>query len=334
LTRAPRAEAIAEAMQPGPRPLQTRAVANAAHRLARARLAALQIIVDTFEDVKVTATDSIEELLVQFSENIEFAMRTGHSSDHVHRTVWSFRELQRCLNSQGFLAPMAAEALDLIWNEPCVDGCTGQAEYFKDCGLEASFTDCMHAAQDAIAMSMIRDGTLQHVMDMQSITLEVKSKLRHSYFIMKRYLRDVSQHLSEFAAELPSDHAEELRELNIYTTTKNGTRKEGLQATARVLRSHMPILVAVYIFAVPMGTARIYTTTKIGMCDPGTLAAAWTPSLGVPFLVVVYIFSSRRNGLNGDGSKDVEGRWCCWIGHEGHEVRCLQAFTALPYSGF
>jgi hypothetical protein len=50
-------------------------------------------------------------------------------------------------------------------------------------------------------MSMICDPqTYQQVMDM-NIALDTRSKLRHSYFIMKRYLRDVAEHLLVIGAE-------------------------------------------------------------------------------------------------------------------------------------
>jgi hypothetical protein len=186
---------------------QTRAEAIAAERLDRTRSVAVRIIEETFEDLKVHATDSINELLVECTANFEWAVMKGHSSDHFHRAVQGFRHLQLCLNSLGYLAPTAAEALDHIWFELSVDGCVGHAAFFKDCGLEASFIDCMHVVNDTIAISMIRDRTLQQVMEMEGIDHDTKSKLRHSYFIMKRFLRDVGQHLLEFAAELPSDRS-------------------------------------------------------------------------------------------------------------------------------
>jgi hypothetical protein len=50
-------------------------------------------------------------------------------------------------------------------------------------------------------MSMIRDPqTFQQVMDL-NIALDTRSKLRHSYFIMKRYLRGVAEHLLVIGAE-------------------------------------------------------------------------------------------------------------------------------------
>jgi hypothetical protein len=61
-----------------------------------------------------------------------------------------------------------------------------------------------------------------------------------------------------------------------------------------ILRSHIPILVVVFTFGVPMRTANIYITTNIGMCDLRTLAASWSSSLRVLFVMVVFIFISRR----------------------------------------
>jgi hypothetical protein len=69
-------------------------------------------------------------------------------------------------------------------------------QYFNAAGIGELFKTTLIVIQDAIAMSMIRDGPeiFQRVMGMD-IDLDTKSRLKHSYFIMKRYLRDVGQHL-------------------------------------------------------------------------------------------------------------------------------------------
>jgi hypothetical protein len=52
----------------------------------------------------------------------------------------------------------------------------------------------------------------------------------------------------------------------------------------------MPILVVVYVLAVPMGIANMYTNIRIGICDLKAMVAPWSPARGVPVLVVVHIY--------------------------------------------
>jgi hypothetical protein len=151
--------------------------------------------------VKRVAADSIDDLLDQLEANCGTATMMGHSQDHVGLANWAFRSLQYCLHSQPFSAPSSAEALDHIWYDQCSDQCIGHMVLFRDAGLDMMVNDCLRMTQDAIALSMIRDGTMQHMMDVESTSDTSKSRLRHSYFIMQRYFRDVGHHLQN----LPHD---------------------------------------------------------------------------------------------------------------------------------
>jgi hypothetical protein len=142
--------------------------------------------------VKTLAAESIDDLLDQLEANCGTATRMGHRQAHVGLANWAFQRLQYCLNSQPFSAPSSTEVLDQ---------CIGHMVLFRDAGLDMMVNDCLRMTQDTIALSMIRDGTMQHMMDMESTSDTSKSRLRHSYFIMQRYFRDVGFHLQN----LPHD---------------------------------------------------------------------------------------------------------------------------------
>mgnify|MGYP000503274902 CR=1 FL=1 len=96
------------------------------------------------------------------------------------------KHMKYCMRLTGTLAICAAEALAKCTHE----------RYFDAAGCGELFRDCIRVIQDAIAFNMIRDGPeiFQRVMEMD-IDVNMRSRLKHSYYIMKRYLRDVGQHL-------------------------------------------------------------------------------------------------------------------------------------------
>ncbi len=63
--------------------------------------------------------------------------------------------------------------------------------------------------EDAIGMSMIHHASeypFQSVMRMNTMDLEVRSRLKHSFFIMKRHLRDIGKNLTELMTEMEWEH--------------------------------------------------------------------------------------------------------------------------------
>jgi hypothetical protein len=187
--------------------VSAQALANAAERSDRARRHAQTFVAQAYEDSKNMAKAMINELLVQLLGGVEFAMMAGHSIDHVQALRDCFQHIAYSLDLVGAgVAAIAAEALDVLSTETCADGCTGHVAFVRQAGLEALFTNCVRTIQDAIGMCMIRDGDMRRVMDHEGISLNTKSRLRNAFFIQKRYLRDVGNHMMEFGAEVPSDH--------------------------------------------------------------------------------------------------------------------------------
>ena len=62
--------------------------------------------------------------------------------------------------------------------------------------------------QDAIAMSIIcqQPQNFVELMADDNITVEMKSRVRHSYFIMKRHISDVGRHLMIIGEEHAKEH--------------------------------------------------------------------------------------------------------------------------------
>ena len=129
--------------------------------------------------------------LVAIDNHIE-----GYSLDHLEEAKYAFAHMKLCLGLPGPLAPIAAEAVDAIWHEVCDDNCTHE-EFFRAAGMDEQFKDCMRVIHDAVATSMIGDPeTLEHVMQMTTLQLNTKSKLRHAYCINRTHYHDVGHHLT------------------------------------------------------------------------------------------------------------------------------------------
>jgi len=95
------------------------------------------------------------------------------------------------------------EALSTAANE---GNSVGHANYCKRVGLEELFRTCSRTVQDAVAMNMITDPqAFNDIMNLQ-IEVNVRSRLRHAYFIQKRLLKDIGQQLVIMGSE--SENAE------------------------------------------------------------------------------------------------------------------------------
>ena len=183
------------------------ALAKSAERLERGREHAQTFIAQAFEDSKNMARALITELMMQLLDSVEFALLAGHSGDHYEAVQLGFHHIAYCLELLGpGVSVCAAEALDAIGVDTYHDGCIGHVSFFKDAGLQALLTNCVRTIQDAIGLGMVRDGDMELVMRLETISQVTKSRLRSAYLIQKRYLRDVGTHMMEFGKELPSDH--------------------------------------------------------------------------------------------------------------------------------
>jgi hypothetical protein len=169
---------------------------NALQRKADAWKGAQDFATSSFEDVIACAVNSIDTLLMQLSIFAPCLHALGFSNEHLAVSTHCFQRIKYCLGLQGPEAATAAEALNAFWKQDAFPDELTHMQYFIAAGLEDLCKDCLRTIQDAIAMSMIlHPETFQHVMDDMGISIDCKSKLQHSYFIMKRYLRDVGQHL-------------------------------------------------------------------------------------------------------------------------------------------
>jgi hypothetical protein len=167
----------------------SKASANASARLGQAKHSAIDFVGGILMDVQEVAKECIDELLVQMNV-VYSSLSMGNSeciSEH-QLPAEALRHTGYCLRLTGCMATIAAEAFDKC-NNPMFE------KYWQDIGLELEFQNCRRVIQDAIAVEMIQHPeSFEMVMDMNT-TLDTRSKLRHAYFIMKRYLRDVGQHL-------------------------------------------------------------------------------------------------------------------------------------------
>jgi hypothetical protein len=174
----------------------SKAAVNSAERKAAAQQSADGIVDSTGVDVQVVAIECIDEMLAEMSVLLS-PLQTMGMLEPIKEHIAAFAGLQHiqyCLRLTGPLAIVVTEALDKCTHE----------QYFHNAGLGALYKNCLRVIQDFIAMCMIRDPeTFDKVMDM-SIEINTRSKLRHSHFIMKRYLRDVGQHLLRIGIEEPA----------------------------------------------------------------------------------------------------------------------------------
>jgi hypothetical protein len=170
---------------------------NAAARKARASVSAVGFVSSTCEDVQADAIESIDQLwlAMQMWLSLAFANEQWHmqqSMDQLSLSMQRLESIQVCLGLQGSSAVNTVEALERFW---LLFPNLKYEEFFRSVGLDEQCKDCFRTIQDAVAMKMILyPETFQIVMDMP-IQPNLRSKLKHSYFIMKRYIRDVAQNL-------------------------------------------------------------------------------------------------------------------------------------------
>jgi hypothetical protein len=182
-----------------------KSASNAAERKARAWESASGFVGGSFKNAQVIAVQMIDEMLQVMAVILPGLVVVG-----IQAIVNEHLSSERCLKHlkynlrvTGTLASCAAVALDQLRQ--------GEHErYFNAAGIGELFRESLKVIQDAIALSMIRDGPeiFQRVMDMD-IDLNTRSRLKHSYYIMKRYLRDVGQHLLLIGKERELDGEQE-----------------------------------------------------------------------------------------------------------------------------
>jgi hypothetical protein len=169
---------------------------------------ALSFIDQMYNGLKVIAIHNIELLVLHLSAYWPPAMLMGHSPDHVTWVVEVVEQIKDCLNLvDGPLAVRATGAYEQLWHCKLQDECVGHRQFLRDVGFDKMFTTCVQSIQDAIGTAMIREpGAFQQVVDNDGFSNNTRSKLRHSYFIMKRQLFAVGQHIEKLGQENDAEH--------------------------------------------------------------------------------------------------------------------------------
>jgi hypothetical protein len=184
------------------------AIALAATRNSEALEIALSFIDQMYNGLKVIAIHNIELLVLHLSAYWPPAMLMGHSPDHVTWVVEVVEQIKDCLNLvDGSLAVRTTGAYERLWLCQNQDGCIGHKQFLKEIGMNAMWTTCVLSIQDAIGMAMLREpAAFQQVVDNDDFSMNTRSKLRQSYFIMKRKLLAVGRHIEQFGKETDAEH--------------------------------------------------------------------------------------------------------------------------------
>jgi hypothetical protein len=184
--------------------VSAKAKAKAAERKGRARERSMSFVADEFEEFTEFAIQCISDMLRQLHKCWPGLMCHVYGDGHRQFATEGFEQLKFCLGLPGRSAVISgAHALNAVWTQALVCGCTLQ-QYCVDAGLSNQFKHCLRTFQDAIAMGMILDPDAFQEMNELPIAVNTRSRLRQSYFMMQRYLRDVGQHLLEMVAECDS----------------------------------------------------------------------------------------------------------------------------------
>jgi hypothetical protein len=172
-----------------------------AERKARAAESAVGFTSGTCDDVQADAIRCIDELLMQLSLVFPCLQSMGFGSDHLAVSTHCFQHIKYCLGLLGSSASNVAEALGEFWRQDAFPDNLTHKQYLEAAGLQELCKDCLRTIQDAVAMKMLLyPESFQVVMDME-IHFNLKEKLVHAHFIMKRYVRDVAQHLLDMSRE-------------------------------------------------------------------------------------------------------------------------------------
>jgi hypothetical protein len=179
---------------------------NAAERKAQAAQSALGLVANIVGDVNVEAILLIERMLMELYLVFAWLDELGFDRNQFAVLTYAFQQIKYFLTEVGPLATInAVEALHSFWlhNKAFPDG-PSHEQYFKTAGLDALAKECFRTMQDAIAMSTIfYPETYQQILGM-GLDPVLMSKLQHSHFIKKRYLRDVAEKLLQLC-ELPAN---------------------------------------------------------------------------------------------------------------------------------
>jgi hypothetical protein len=169
---------------------------------------ALTFVEQMYNGSKAIAIHNIDLLVRHLSAYWPPAMLMGHSTDHLSLAVRVLQQIKDCLNLvDGPLAVRATGAYEQLWHCKLQDECVGQRQFLRDVGFDKMFTTCVQSIQDAIGTAMIREpGAFQQVVDNDGFSNNTRSKLRHSYFIMKRQLFAVGQHIEKLGQENDAEH--------------------------------------------------------------------------------------------------------------------------------
>lgn len=179
---------------------------NAAERKAQAAQSALGLVANCTGDVNVEAILLIDRMLMELYLVFAWLDESGFDRNQFAVLTNALTQIKYFLTEVGPLATInAVEALHSIWvhNKAFPDG-PSHEQYFNAAGLDALAKECFRTVQDAIAMSTIfYPETYQQILDMGLDTM-LRSKLKHSHFIQKRYLRDVAEKVLQLC-ELPTN---------------------------------------------------------------------------------------------------------------------------------
>jgi hypothetical protein len=141
---------------------------------ARAAEAAKLVVFLVGEDIRVAAIHSIDEVL----------MLAGLWSA---QSIQILQHIRDCLGTLEGLAVNATRGFDAVLRSDFRFLCTSA-------GMEWLYSSCMVAIGEAIAISMIYDGTFQQVMGLD-IERNTWSRLAHARILMKRYIKGLGQNL-------------------------------------------------------------------------------------------------------------------------------------------
>jgi hypothetical protein len=187
-------------------PSTGQSIANAAERQAQAAQSAIGFVANTVTDANAAAILLIDNMLIELYLVFAWLEEFGYDINQFAVLTNAFHLIKYSLAEVGPLATInAVEALHGFWlhNKAFPDG-PSHEKCFKDAGLEALSKECFRTVQDAIAMSMIfYPDTYQEILGMD-LDIAMMSRLQHSYFIQKRYLRGVGEKLL-LLGELPSN---------------------------------------------------------------------------------------------------------------------------------